>query len=165
MERTEGAKFMRVWLALILALVAVDAAPAQAPDDRPPARYGVESNLRVYPQGTPKQTLASLIEAYEKKRYSYVLAQLALPSWVDQQVSEVHKGDFDAMVKVLAAKFADDPGVLGIWKRYLREGEWEGGETSAAVRLKDLKNQQMSFRKIGKLWYMENKLQADKKQP
>jgi hypothetical protein len=155
---------MRVWFALLVALVTACPAWAQATDDdKPPSRYGVEPNLRVFPQGNAKQTLASVIDAYEKKRYAYVLAYLATPSWVDQQVKDVHNGDFDALVQVLATKFADDPKMVKDMKRYLKEGEWEGGETSAVVKLKDLKDKQISFRKIGKLWYMENKLRADEK--
>ncbi len=155
---------MRVWFALMVALVTACPAQAQSTDDdKPPSRYGVEFNQRVYPQGSAKQTLASVIDAYEKKRYPYVLAYLATPSWVDQQVKDVHNGDFDALVKVVAAKFADDPKMLNDMKRLLKEGEWEGGETSAVVKLKDFKEKQISFRKIGKLWYMENKLRADEK--
>jgi hypothetical protein len=155
---------MRVLLALCAALVTACPARALATDDEKlPSRYGVELNLRVYPQGSAKQTLASVIEAYEKQRYPYVLAYLASPSWVDQRVKEVHNGDFDALVRVVGAKFADDPGVLKEMKRFLKEGEWEGGETSATVKLKDVKNRQISFRKIGKLWYMENSLRAEEK--
>ena len=128
-----------------------------------PRRYGVELNLRTYPQGSAWQTLASVIEAYENKRFPYVAAFLASPGWVDQQVRDVHNGNFDEFVKVIAAKYADDPKMLNDLKRFLKEGDWEGGETTAVVRLKDVKDRQMSFRKIGKLWYMENKLRADEK--
>jgi hypothetical protein len=160
----EGADIMRFMLALILALTGACELRAQVTDDdKPSARYGVQLNPRLYPQGSAKQTLASVIEAYENKRLPYVAAYLAAPAWVDQQVKDVHQGDFDAFVREMANKYADDPKVLEDMKRFLKEGEWEGGETTAVVKLKDLKDRQMSFRKIGKLWYLENKLRAEDK--
>lgn len=160
----EGADIMRFMLALFLALVgACELRAHVADDDKPSARYGVQLNPRVYPQGSAKQTLASVIEAYENKRLPYVAAYLASPGWVDQQVKDVHHGDFDAFVKEMANKYADDPKVLEEMKRFLKEGEWEGGETTAVVKLKDVKDRQMSFRKIGKSWYLENKLRAEEK--
>lgn len=155
---------MRFMLALGLALVSACQLQAQtADDDKPPARYGVLANPRLYPQGSAKQTLASVIEAYENKRLPYVAAYLAAPGWVDQQVKDVYQGDFDAFVKTMANKYADDPKMLDDMKRFLKEGDWEGGETTAVVKLKDVKDRQISFRKIGKVWYLENKLRAEDK--
>ncbi len=155
---------MRFLLALGLALVSACEVRAQLnDDDKAPARYGVEPNPRLYPQGSAKQTLASVIDAYENKRLPYVAAYLAAPAWVDQRVRDVHQGDFDAFVKVMATKYADDPKMLEDMKRFLKEGDWEGGETTAVVKLKEVKDRQMSFRKIGKLWYLDNKLKPDEK--
>ena len=155
---------MRFLLALGLALVSLVGARAEWPDDTaPPSRYGVEPNPRSFPQGSAKQTLASVIEAYENKRIPYVAAYLASPAWVDQRVKEVHHGDFEAFVKEMTTKYADDPKVLEDMKRFLKEGEWEGGETTAAVKLKDVKDRQMFFHKIGKLWYLENKQKPEEK--
>jgi hypothetical protein len=161
---SEGANIMRLLLALSLALVSAWEASAQfGGDDEAPARYGVEPNPRVYPQGSAKQTLASVIEAYEKNRIPYVAAYLAAPGWVDQRVKDVYQGDFDKLVKEIATKYADDPKVLDEMKRFLKEGDWEGGETTAVVKLKDVKDKQMFFRKIGKLWYLENKIKPEDK--
>jgi hypothetical protein len=161
---TEGANIMRFLLALGLALVSLSGVSADERDDNgPPPRYGVQPNPQLYPQGSAKQTLASVIEAYENKRIPYVAAYLASPAWVDQRVKEVHHGDFDEFVKEIATKYADDPKMLEDMKRFLKEGEWEGGETTAAVKLKDVKDRQMFFHKIGKLWYLENKLKPDEK--
>ena len=160
----EGTNIMRILLALGLALVSLGGVGSERRDDNaPPARYGVEPNPRLYPQGSAKQTLASLIEAYENKRIPYVAAYLASPAWVDQRVKEVHHGDFDEFVKEIATKYADDPKMLEDMKRFLKEGEWEGGETTATVKLKDVKDRQMFFHKIGKLWYVENKLKPEDK--
>src|SRR5262245_57850698 len=135
----EGANIMRFFLALGLALLSVGQLPAQA-EDQPPPRYGVLPNPRLYPQGSANQTLASVIEAYENKRLPYIAAYLAAPGWVDQQVKDVYQGVFDAFVKAMATKFADDPKVLDDMKRFLKDGDWEGGETTAVVKLKDLKD-------------------------
>jgi hypothetical protein len=160
----EGANIMRFLLALGLALVSLCQVSAHSSDDdKAPARYGVEPNLRLYPQGSAKQTLASVIEAYENKRIPYLAAYLASPTWVDQRVTEVHQGDFEKLVKEIATKYADDPKMLEDMKRFLKEGDWEGGETTAVVKLKDIKDRQMFFRKIGKLWYLENKQKPEDK--
>ena len=55
---------MRWAVAVGLFVVGVATYPAQAPkDDSPTRRYGVEADLKSFPQGTPKETLASVLKA------------------------------------------------------------------------------------------------------
>ena len=76
---------------------------------------------------------------------------------MDKRVKEVYGGDFEELVRETTGKLADNPAALKELQRFLKEGEWEGGETSANAKLKDVKDQQVFFRKIGHRWYLENR--------
>jgi len=126
--------------------------------ERPPARYGVEARPEAYPQTTPKETLASIIAAVEQKRLDYVLAHLTDPQFVDRRVKDYYGGSFDELVREARGKFADNPALVKEFERFLKEGEWEGGDGPAATaRLKDLKTRLMFFRKIDNRWFLENR--------
>jgi hypothetical protein len=144
-------------LALIVMLVSVVASPAQAPKDTPPRRYGVEPNLRDYPQETPKETLASVLRAVERGRINYLLAHLADPTFVDLRVKEVYGGDFEELVRETTGKLSDNPAAVKELQRFLKEGEWEGSDTTASAKLKENKDRQVFFRKIGRRWFLENR--------
>src|SRR5438309_2387443 len=126
-----------------MALVGVAGVAAQEPKDAPPRRYGIEANLRDYPQETPKETLASVLRALERGRINYLLAHLADPAIVDKRVKEVYAGDLDELVRETTGKLADNPAALKELQRYRKEGEWEGGETSASAKLKEIKDRQV----------------------
>src|SRR5262245_58860448 len=79
---------------------------AQAPS--PSNRYGIELNLRSYPQATPKETLASILKAIEQKRFDYLLAHLADPTFVDDRVKQAG-GKFDDVVAETRNKLQDNP--------------------------------------------------------
>jgi hypothetical protein len=130
---------------------------AQAPTQAPPRRYGIEANLRDYPQETTKEALASVLRASERGRINYLLAHLADPAFVDKRVKDVYGGDFDELVRETTAKLTDNPATLKELQRFLKEGEWEGGETTASAKLKDIKDRQVFLRKIGPRWYLENR--------
>jgi hypothetical protein len=130
---------------------------AQAPNEAPPRRYGIEANLRDYPQEPPKEALASVLRASERGRINYLLAHLADPAFVDKRVKDVYGGDFEELVRETTAKLTDNPATLKELQRFLKEGEWEAGETTASAKLKDIKDRQVFFRKIGPRWYLENR--------
>ena len=76
----------------VLTLAAVLAAGAGAvaeelPGITLPPRYGVTPNPEFYPQGTPKEALATAAKLMEKQRYSYLLAHVVDPAFVDSQVA------------------------------------------------------------------------------
>jgi hypothetical protein len=119
--------------------------------DVPGMRYGVAPDLRSYPQGTPKETLASVLKCADLKRFDYLLAQLADPDWVEARV-EVSAGGFKDVVKE-AGERLDAPAVKQL-KRFLDEGEIETLDTSAVVRLKTDKARVVRLRKIEKRWYL-----------
>jgi hypothetical protein len=144
-------------LALCVVSLTVVGAPAQETKEAPPRRYGIEVNLRDYPQETPKETLASVLRAIERGRINYLLAHLADPAFVDKRVKEIYGGNFEELVRETTHKLTDNPAAVKELKRFLKEGEWEGGDTTASVKLKNIKERQVFFRKIGRRWYLENR--------
>jgi hypothetical protein len=121
------------------------------------ARYGVLLNSRLYPQTTPKEALGSAISAIENRRVDYLLAQLTDPAFVDRRVRELYGGNFDELVRETTTKLSNEPGTVKELRRFLKEGEWEAGEKTATVRLKDIKDRQVFLRKVDDRWYLENR--------
>jgi hypothetical protein len=144
-------------LAVVLGLFSWWGGGQVAPEEKPLARYGIEPRLQTYPQSTPKETLASVIAAFEARRIPYLLAQLSDPDFVDKRVKEFYSGQFDELVRETSMKLADNPAMVKELRRFLKEGEWEERENAANVKLKDVKNHQVFFRKIGSRWYLENR--------
>jgi hypothetical protein len=139
-------------------LVALACAAALAGADKPAAagaRFGVEPDLKTYPQGTPKEALASVLKAVEDKRIDYLLAQLADPDWVDGRLKKTD-GDFKALVRETTAKLIDDPGPAKRLQRFLKEGDWDEGAARATVKIKDDKEHAVFLRKIDDRWFLEN---------
>jgi hypothetical protein len=54
----------------------------------PEPRYGVKARLKAYSQATPKEALKSAVAAIEDADYSYLVAQLLDPKFVDTAVAE-----------------------------------------------------------------------------
>jgi hypothetical protein len=152
---------MRVMLAVLVGVAC--GAPAFARDTKEPAaarRYGVEADLKTYPQNTPKETLASVLKAIESKRADYLTAQLADPEWVDRRVKDTG-GKFDDLVKEAAGRLIDDPGPARLLQRFLQEGEWDVKDDRASVHLKENKERWGYFRKDGGRWFLENRYKPD----
>jgi hypothetical protein len=146
------------WLGSLL-LVVVGPTVGLAQDKAPPTRrYGVEPNLRAFPQATPKETLASVLQAIEQRRFDYLLAQLTDPPFVDDRVQRAG-GKFDEVVNETRTKLQENPKAVTELRRFLKEGEWEGGDgNTASASLKDVKDRRVYFRKVDARWYLENRL-------
>jgi hypothetical protein len=142
-------------LAFTLMLIGVLLCEAKDPQ----GRYGIARDAKTYPQSSPKETLQSLIKAVEAKNAGYVLAYLADPEWVDGRVKEYGQ-KFDALLKETTGKLVDDPSALKLLNRFEKEGNWETDEFKAQVKLKDVSDKSIRFRKIGDIWYMENEYKA-----
>lgn len=149
---------MRSWLVILTGVLLFPHLP-HLPGQTPAKRHGVEINQDVFPQKTPKECLASVLKAIDGKRIDYLLAHLADPTFVDVRVKAL--GNFDELIRETNAKLADDPGAVKELRRYLKEGEWEPGDEATSVKLKDVKNRGVFFKKIGDRWYMENKQRAE----
>jgi hypothetical protein len=148
---------MRFAFAPLLALACVAVALAGADKSAAGARFGIEPDLKTYPQGTPKEALASVLKAIDEKRIDYLLAQLTDPDWVDGRLKKTD-GDFKALVKETTAKLLDDPGPAKKLQRFLKEGDWDEGPSRATVRLKDEKERGVFLRKVEDRWFLENDL-------
>src|SRR5260370_25419146 len=80
-----GGRAMRTSGAVLL-IVVVSAARADGP------RHGVALDLKTYPQATPQQALASVLNAVADKRFDYLTAQPAHPTFIDDHVRHLYDG-------------------------------------------------------------------------
>jgi hypothetical protein len=147
---------MRVGLGVLFVLSYVAGAPGQDDKDSPAKRYEIGADLKTYPQAGPKETLASVLKAIEAKRADYLLAHLADPEWVDRRVQR-YGGKFGMLVEESTAKLVADPGPAKRLRQFQKDGEWEIGDTSASVRLKEAEDQAVFFRKQDGRWFIENR--------
>ena len=76
------------------------------------ARYGVPPTPEFYGQGTARDALASAASLLEKRRYTYLVAHLLDPAYVDAEVAARAKALEPAVEKRLAAVRATQRGTL-----------------------------------------------------
>jgi hypothetical protein len=158
--RSKGGIVMRFVVAVLAGLGCLAGAAAGEKVTEPAKRYGVEADLKTYPQGTPQETLASVLKAVEDKRVNYLVAQLANPKFVDQRLKETG-GRFDDLVQGARAKLVDDPGPAKLLRRFLKEGDWQVSDDAASVRLKDVRDRGAYFRRENGRWFLENRFQPE----
>jgi hypothetical protein len=143
--------------AVAVGLIVTGIALAQAPkEDAQNRRYGIDANLRHFPQTTPKETLASALKAIDQNRVDYLVAQLLDPQWVDERVQRPGSS-FDVVVRETRAKLADNPEAVKELRRFLTEGDWDVGDTAASVSLKDVKTRRVYLKKVETRWFVENR--------
>ncbi|HEY1379037.1 MAG TPA: hypothetical protein VGF55_19710 [Gemmataceae bacterium] len=147
---------------VVLGLLMTLSAPAvgQKREPPPPPRYGVEADLEVYPQDTPKAALASVVKAIDARRFNYLAAQLADPDAVDKRVQEL--GGFDRYLKLVTRRFTDDPEAVRELRRFASEGEINESGDAATVSHKETKGRQVFLRKVGGRWFLEDRQKATK---
>lgn len=125
-----------------------------AQGEKSSARYEVEAHPKSFPQGTPKEALASVLKAIDLKRIDYLLAHLSDPDWVDER-AKTYEGGFTELVKEATAQL--DPPAVKKLSRFLKEGTFEMLDGSAVVQLKDVKDRVVRLRKVGARWYLESR--------
>ena len=136
-------------------VVGLLAAGADAKDAKKLAkRYGVVADLKAYPQGSPKEALASALKAIDKKRIDYLVAHLADPDFVDDRVKRVYGGHFDEQVEDTTARL--DPGTVKQLRDLLKDGTWDVDRTKATVRSKRVKGRCLRLRAVGGRWFLEH---------
>ncbi len=147
---------------VVLGLLVIAAAPAagQKREPPPPPRYGIEADLDVFPQDTPKAALASAVKAIDARRFNYLAAQLADREFVDKRVQEL--GGFDRLVKLIAERYTDDPEALRELRRFASEGEIAESGDAATVSHKEIKGRQVFLRRAGGRWFLEDRQRATK---
>jgi hypothetical protein len=118
-----------------------------------PARYGVESDGKKYPQGTAKEALASVIKAIEAKDFRYLAAQLADPEFIDGRVKGVYAGKFAEQVEDTRSRL--DALVVKQLTRLAKDGKWsEGKGGEAYVTVEGKGGKAAWFVKKGGRWFM-----------
>jgi hypothetical protein len=153
---------MRLVLTVLagVACAAAVVAAGEAKEPAPAKRYGIEADLKAYPQATPKEALASVVKAVEDRRLDYLVAQLSDPDFVDRRVKDTG-GDFAGLVREATAKLADDPGTVKQLRRLLEEGAWDVKDDRASVHVKDAGQRWCYFRKVEGRWFLENRYKAE----
>ncbi len=192
---------MRKGLAVAVLLGA--AALAWGQPEPPPPRYGIPANPEIYPQGTPKDALASAIKAIDRGKADYLAAHLIDPRFIDAKVDDrarliekaveaelrarqeaqrenpatVPAGErlpldpkgfaeavrreaalraFRQVVADIHGTLAENPDHLKDFRRFARAGQFTDlGETATAT-LPDVKDRQISFRRVGDRWFVED---------
>jgi hypothetical protein len=137
------------FLAMLLVLAAND------------MRYGIAPDLTAYPQGTAKETLASVLKAVESRRIDYVVAQLADPVFVDDRVRRLYGGRFEEQVTDTRGRL--DPLAIKQLQRFLKDGEWQEDKDHVTVRLKDDEHR-LHFKKADGRWFLKNASKLGKPQ-
>lgn len=133
-------------LALLLTL------PAQADAGK---RYGVEADAKAFPQSTPKETLTSVLKAIDGKKYDYLVAHLADPTFVDDRVKRVYAGRFEEQVDDTKSRL--DALVVKQLRRFLADGsKWDVGKTAATVTSEDVPDRAVRLVKKGDRWYLSH---------
>jgi hypothetical protein len=146
---------MRVGLAILLGLALLPlTGPAAGPAKTPAPRYGIAADLNAYPQSTAKEALASVLKAIDAKRFDYLVAHLADPSFVDDRVKRVYSGRFAEQVEDTQASLS--PLAVKQLRRFLKDGAWTPGKDEALVRLKDLPKRIVRLRLRDGRWYLEH---------
>ena len=155
-----------VVIAALLALVV--SAGGQTGDKA--KRYGIESDTKNYPQGTPKEALGSVLKALGEKEVRYLMAYLADPEFVDKRVamyaqqvspklSEAEKKalGFEKLVEKTAENFQEDPTKIKELQRFLKDGEWEEGAGEAVARLKNVLARKVFMKKVEDRWVLQDR--------
>lgn len=154
---------MQAGISLLLGLMLLSGQGAEAPDSKS-SRHGIAPDLKTYPQATAREALGSVVKAIEAKQHDYLTAQLADPTFIDERVQRLFGGQFSQQVEDVRGRL--DPGTVKLLQRFLKDGEWSEKKDRASVRLKEVKDQLVSLRKIGGRWFLEHPSKAteDKKE-
>ncbi|MCS6850640.1 MAG: hypothetical protein NZ700_05665 [Gemmataceae bacterium] len=149
---------LTVVLLTLVAAVALSAQPAQ--DANLNRRYGIEVNQGAFPQGSPKETLTSVVKAMKEGKIDYLLAHLADPTLIDDRVRDLG-GQFGDLVKEVTERLTREPDIIKSLERLLREGQWEEQEKTASVKPKDGGGLHAFFTKRGQRWFIENRTEPE----
>lgn len=144
------------WAVIVLAGLAAQV-PAWGQLQQPPLtpRYGQEFDTDGYSQNTPRDTLASVIKAIERRKVEYLLAHLTDPVFVDERVAQVHRGSFPAMVQECIDKLRDDPESIDLLRRFLKDGEFEQQDAEGRATLKGSR-ERLYFKRYEARWFLDN---------
>ncbi|MHB8902453.1 MAG: hypothetical protein ACYC6Y_27140 [Thermoguttaceae bacterium] len=144
------ASFLAAWAAVANAQTELTIKPGQ---ETAPAlqRYGQELDLDRYPQGTPQETIESVIKAMKVGDIHYMLAHLVSPTEVDRKL----KGDPEAFQK-LAQKAAPEKtdAMLAELQRLLDDGTWTMRRNLCWATVDGTRD--LSLERLTRRWFMHN---------
>ena len=70
---------------------------------------------------------------------------------------EVTPEQFEDMVRETTAQLVDNPDTMKTFRRFLKDGKWEGEKgTAASAKVNGVKDT-LFFRKIDDRWFLENR--------
>jgi hypothetical protein len=137
-------------------------------------RFGVELDLKRFPQATPQEALQSVLKAVDSGRVYYLAAHLADPKWINEEVQKQKrqlpkKGSeedrdlvaFDEVVQAISKHLRDDPSLLRDLRRIGKEGQWQQLAPDRSAAKAKGTGRLAIFRKIGKRWFLENRQEKD----
>jgi hypothetical protein len=174
-----GGDAMRKWILPAIMLILAAPAIAQPTKTELPSHFGVPAETEFYPQGSPKNLLASIAKSFERGRIDYLLAHLVDPGYTDQTFGKLYHGKFGkypeddrtlppaeraARVKealsdfvyVVTSERTTEPKKALRLDRLLKEGTVEEAGTTAKVTLKDDPSAILTLVQIEGRWFMSN---------
>jgi hypothetical protein len=165
---------MRLFLAALLGLAALGAAPradglpagpAAFGADKPDLskRHGIDADLKAFPQASPKEAVASVVKAVADKKADYFAAHLADPDFVDKRLKDTRATFAQFVEGDVKPKLIDDPGPLKQIQKFLQEGEFTVEKDRAEVRVKGVTDRALTLRQIDGRWFLENRYQPEEK--
>ncbi len=145
-------------IVLMIGTTALTVEPPKKPPVEKPAvrkdllrRYGIEADLKRYPQDDPRLAIRSVIRAVTAGDFEYMLAHLISPSQVDEKL----KGDRQAFRKLLAKATPEkSEQMTEALRQQLEKGTWTINRDMAWSELKDVPL--LSLEKLGNRWFMHN---------
>ena len=118
-------------------------------------RYGIAPDSKSFPQSTAKEALASVIKAVDEKKFDYLVAQLADPTFVDDRVKRIYGGKFAEQVQDTRGRL--DLPTVKLLKRFLKDGKWTIDSSSARVQLDDVKDKSVCLVQKDGRWHLEHR--------
>lgn len=137
------------WIALLIVSLGTSLAAQEKAD-----RFGIALDAKAYPQATPKEALASVLKAAGEKKFDYLCAHLADPTFIDDRVKRLYGGKFEEQVEETRTRL--DPFAVKQLKRFLDDGKWAIGKTEATVTLEKEKDRQVKLIAKDGRWYLSN---------
>jgi hypothetical protein len=123
-----------------------------AQEDR---RYGIALDARTYPQASAKAALASVLKAIDARKFDYLLAHLANPTFVDDRVKRLYAGKFEEQVQDTRARL--DPATVKLLRRFQKEGRWTIEKDTAVVQLEEVKDSVLRFVHKDGRWFLDHR--------
>jgi hypothetical protein len=161
-------------LPILILCCALSVAQDEPKPKQTPPRFGFDADGLTYPQKTPKEAMASIVKALDRKRVDYLLAQLTDPAYVDYWVNR-YKQDFtagkeegrrllafDRLVRETGQYFENDPLIHQELRVFDKKAEWKDEDNLAVGTTGAVPARKVFLKKIGDRWFLENRQQGDK---